>query len=150
MSAEKKQEQRTNLNQLIVRAFYWFDEGLQSNLQMRGGPEVTHSQSMIIMMIGEGIRRPSAIAERLGVSRQAVHQSLKELIDVELVELVPDPKDGRAKIARLSRKGAPIQRKASRILDRLETELGNRIGKRRAAALREVLEQDWGDPVVLD
>ena len=150
MSADGKNRNRTNLGQLIIRAFYWIDEGLQENLQIRGGPEITHSQSMIIMMIGEGIRRPSAIAQRLGVSRQAVHQSLKDLIDVDIVELAPDPKDGRAKIAKLSKKGAPIHRKASKILDRLEAELGRRIGNRKVAALREILEQDWGDPVILD
>lgn len=150
MLAKQKAETPTNLGQLIVRAFYWIDEGLQSNLQMRGGPEITHSQSMIIMLIGEGIRRPSAIAERLGVSRQAVHQSIRDLIDVDVVELVPDPRDGRAKVARLSKKGAPIHRKARRILERLEVELAGRIGKRRTASLREALEQDWGDPVIFD
>lgn len=150
MLAKQKAETPTNLGQLIVRAFYWIDEGLQSNLQMRGGPEITHSQSMIIMLIGEGIRRPSAIAERLGVSRQAVHQSIRDLIDVDVVELVPDPRDGRAKVARLSKKGAPIHRKARRILEKLEVELAGRIGKRRTASLREALEQDWGDPVIFD
>lgn len=150
MSADPKTVPRTNLGQLIVRAFYWIDEGLQGSLQLRGGPEITHSQSMIIMMIGEGIRRPSAIAERLGVSRQAIHQSIKDLIDVDVVELVPDPQDGRAKIARLSKNGAPIHSKAQRILDKLEAELADRIGRRRTASLRDALEQDWGDPVIFD
>jgi DNA-binding MarR family transcriptional regulator len=139
-----------NLDQLIVRAFYWMDEGLQQNMRMRGGPVVTHSQSLIIMSIGEGISRPSAIAERLGVSRQAIHQSLRELINVGLVELVPDPDDGRAKLARLSKTGAPIQLMALEILGELEARLGERIGKRRLQQLRSALEQDWGEPVILD
>ena len=140
----------TNLDQLVVRAFYWMDEGLQQNIRKRGGPSITHSQSLIIMSIGEGITRPSAIAERLGVSRQAIHQSLRELINVKLVELVPDPDDGRAKLARLSKTGAPIQRMALEILGELEVKLGERIGKRRLSQLRTALEQDWGDPVVLE
>ena len=139
-----------NLDQLVVRAFYWMDEGLQQNIRRRGGPSITHSQSLIIMSIGEGITRPSAIAERLGVSRQAIHQSLRELINVGLVDLVPDPDDGRAKLARLSKTGAPIQLMALEILGQLETELGKRIGKRRLQQLRATLEQDWGDSVILD
>ena len=150
MSAKAKTAPQTNLGQLIVRAFYWIDEGLQGSLRMGGGPEITHSQSMIIILIGEGIRRPSAIAERLGVSRQAVHQALKGLIEVDIVELAPDPKDGRAKIAKLNKMGTPIHRKAQHILERLEDELGRRIGKRKVATLREILEQDWGNPVTLD
>jgi len=150
MSDRKDKDTHTNLSQLIVRAFYWLDEGLQGNLQKRGGPEITHSQSMIMMLIVEGIRRPSAIAERLGVTRQAVHQSLREMIDVGIVELVPDPRDGRAKVARLSRKGAPIHRKARKILEQLEAELSDRIGKRQVASLRASLERDWGDPAIFD
>lgn len=149
-SANPNSVPRTNLGQLIVRAFYWIDEGLQGSLQRRGGPEITHSQSMIIMLIGEGIRRPSAIAERLGVSRQAVHQALKGLIEVDIVELAPDPKDGRAKIARLNKTGTPLHHQARVILEQLEDELGRRIGKRKVAALREILEQYWGDPLIVD
>jgi len=143
-------EYNTHLDQLIVRAFYWMDDSLQANIRKRGGPKVSHSQSMIIMAIGEGIRRPSAIADRLGVSRQAIHQSLRELIDIGLVELVPDPEDGRAKMAKLSRAGAPIQRMAYDILQELEVELGKRIGKRRVTALRDALEINWGEPALLD
>ncbi len=66
-----------NLDQMLLRAFYWMDESLQQNIRKRGGPNVSHSQSMIIMAIGEGITRPSAIADRLGVSRQAIHQALR-------------------------------------------------------------------------
>jgi DNA-binding MarR family transcriptional regulator len=139
-----------HLDQLIVRAFYWMDDSLQANIRQRGGPKVSHSQSMVIMAIGEGITRPSAIAERLGVSRQAIHLSLRELIDIGLVELVPDPEDGRAKLARLSKKGEPIQRMALNILRELEDELGKRIGKRRVKALREALELNWGEPAILD
>ena len=140
----------TNLDQLLLRAFYWMDESLQRNLRARGGPKVTHSQSMVILTIGEGIRRPSAIAERLGVSRQAVHQCLQELVKVGLVELVADPEDGRAKVARLSKQGMPVRIVANEVLLALETELGERIGKRNLNKLRSALEQDWGEPATLE
>ena len=139
---ERKNE--TNLDQLLVRAFYWMDESLQQNIRKRGGPNVSHSQSMIIMAIGEGITRPSAIADRLGVSRQAIHQALRELIGIGLIELVPDPEDGRAKLATLSKTGLPIQKLAHGILCELEVELGKRIGKRRVNQLREAIQTDVG------
>lgn len=141
---------KTNLDQLLLRAFYWMDESLQLNLRARGGPRVTHSQSMVILTLGEGIKRPSAIAERLGVSRQAVHQCLQELVRVGLVELVPDPEDGRAKIAKLSKQGKPVRLVANDVLFALEIELGKRIGKRNLENLRKALEQDWGDATALE
>lgn len=145
-----KASENINLDQLLLRAFYWMDESLQRNVQARGGPKVTHSQSMVILTIGEGIGRPSAIAERLGVSRQAVHQSLRELGKLNLVELVADPEDGRAKIARLSKRGLPTQVIARQVLIELEDELEQRIGKRARANLRKSLEADWGEPALLD
>ena len=141
--------QRTNINQLLLRAFFWVDEGLQCNLRERGGPAVTHAESMIILTIGEGISRPTAIAERLGVSRQAVHLGLRKLIRVGLVDLVPDPADGRAKVAVLSSTGEPEFLIARGILRELEEELGRRIGTRTLQQLRRALERDWGQPAEL-
>ena len=79
-----------------------------------------------------------------------MHPALKGLIEVDIVELAPDPQDGRAKIARLNKTGTPLHRQARVILEQLEDELGRRIGKRKVAALREILEQDWGDPLIVD
>lgn len=141
---------RTNLAQLILRALYWVEDGMQENYQRRGGSKLTHAQSLVMMNIGEGIRRPSAIAERLGVSRQAVHHCVTELSRMGLIDLVPDPDDGRATIATLSKKGEPNRLLAIQVLKDLEEELGRRIGKREVAQLRRALEKDWGDPAILD
>lgn len=138
-----------NLPQLLLRAFYWMDEGLQGNLRRLGGPEISHSQSMMILTIGEGIGRPSAIAERLGISRQAVHQALRILLDAGIIEMAPDPADARAKVARLSDSGRPLHRLAAQILEALELELARRIGAADAGALRAALEKPWGEPAEL-
>ena len=140
----------SNLGQLLVRAFYWVDESLQNSITQRGGPRITHSQSMVILAVWEGFTRPSAIAEFLGVSRQAIHQSLRELTRLDVVELVPDPTDGRAKRVRLSKTGGPLRKMASGVLDDLVIELESRIGKRRMKSLWDALEVDWGEPVSLD
>lgn len=125
------------------------DEGLQQNLRKAGGPKVSHAQSMVILVIGEGVRRPSQIAEHLGISRQAVHQSVRELVNMGLVELVPDQEDKRAKIVKLSKTGMPKHLVAADILENLEAALAQRIGKRKVKHLRDVLESDWGEPVEL-
>lgn len=139
---------KTNLAQLILRALYWVEDGMQVNYHRQGGAKLTHAQSLVMMNIGEGIRRPSAIAERLGVSRQAVHNSIKELKQVGLIDLLPDPDDGRATIATLNRKGEPSRKLAIQVLDDLEEELGKRIGKREISEFRRALEKDWGQPPV--
>ena len=53
----------------------------------------------------DGIR-PTELARRVDVSKQAVGQALADLAARRLVELVPDPADGRARLVRLTETGA--------------------------------------------
>ena len=138
---------KTQLGQLLLRGFHWMDEGLQRGLQAKGWPEITHAQSMLIIAVGEGINRPSDIAKYLGVSRQAVHQSLNEIVRLGIMEMSPDPNDGRAKVVRVSEAAMPIVKEARKINAGLEKALAKRIGAERVGILREILETDWGSHV---
>lgn len=137
---------KVRLIQLLLRAFYWMDEGLQHGLREKGWPGVTHAQSMLIITVGEGITRPSAIAKQLGISRQAVHQSLNEMVKMGILELVPDPEDGRAKRVRISDTASPMVQDARKVNASLEKELAKRLGADSVKELRKTLEKDWGDP----
>src|SRR5512139_669525 len=53
----------------------------------------------------EGIR-PTDLARRVDVTKQAVGQTLAGLTALRLVEHVPDPTDGRARLVRLTEAGA--------------------------------------------
>ncbi|MFV0278232.1 MAG: MarR family winged helix-turn-helix transcriptional regulator [Parahaliea sp.] len=141
---------RNNLAQLLLRALYWVEDSMQNNYQRRGGTRLTRSQSLVMMHIGEGITRPSTIAERMGISRQAVHANIQELNRIGLIELVPDPGDRRATIATLSRKGKPSRVLAIQVMEDLEDELIRRLGKRDFAQFKCALEKDWGPPPLLE
>jgi DNA-binding MarR family transcriptional regulator len=56
------------------------------------------------------------------------------------VERVPDPLDGRAKIIRLTDRGAEAKAVALEIFAEIEKEWAERIGPERVEALREALE----------
>lgn len=136
--------QKHYLMRLLLDAYSWFDESLQHSMQVSGVPVLSRSQSMVMVYIGEGVRRPSALARRLRVSRQAMHKSLGELEQKGFLQLVPDPADRRAKIVRLSPTGLKHHRKALACLNRLEEELEARIGPRMVAALSSALQAQWG------
>ncbi|MCG8314969.1 MAG: MarR family winged helix-turn-helix transcriptional regulator [Pseudomonadales bacterium] len=136
----------TNLAQLLMRAFYWADEGLQNHLQSKGWPAITRAQSLIFVNIGEGVTRPSEIASRVGVTRQAIHQTINELIDEGFVVLEPDPSDRRAKVVRYTKLGEKIGLDAIQGLQRVEKALAEKIGAETVKALRGALVEDWGKP----
>lgn len=137
-------------NQLIIalfQRFCWLDEGLQARLHDRGWPDVSRPQSMVMTNIVSGIVRPSDIARNLGVSRQAIHSTINQMVKLGIVELAPDPDDRRNMIASLTDTGARMREDAQRAMDALADQLADKLGHDRFDALLETLEADWGDNI---
>ena len=108
------------------------------------GFSLPRAQSMMMVCIGDGVDRPSDLAVRLRVSKQAVQQGLKELIEKGLVEVRADPVNGRQKIVCFTDRGRKCRAIASRGITKLEDELAARIGQDRLHALQDALTADWG------
>ena len=108
-------------------------------------PPGTRHSALFAALDRDGTR-PAELARRLGVTRQSVHQTLHELVDMGLLKLIADPVDRRATIAQLTPQGREHLRVARRIFRDLERELEDRIGTKNAEALRCSLSLDWGDP----
>ena len=130
----------------LLTAFYWFDEGLQNHLRAKGWPEVTRPQSMLMANLALGLHRPSDIARNLGVSRQAIHATIGQMVGKGVVELVDDPDDGRMKLVVLNARGEAMRRDAQAAMTVMVDALSRRIGARKVAQLREALLSNWGDP----
>lgn len=129
----------------LMKAFYWFDEGLQSALNARGWDSISRSQSIMFANIAIGIRRPADLARNLGVSRQAVSKMLQEMAEQDLVVIEPDPQDKRAQLVNFSEKSRKLRADALDILGQLEERLGKNIGVKTFASMRAALEKDWGE-----
>lgn len=134
----------------LLTAFYWFDEGLQNALRAKGWPEITRPQSMLMANLALGLHRPSDIARRLGVSRQAIHATLEQMVAKGVLELVEDPRDRRVKLVELSEVGEGMKRDAQAAMRIMVEELGRRIGAGKLRQLRPALLADWGEPLRFD
>ncbi len=131
----------------LLNAVYWIDESLQVSLTDAGFERVSRTWSMIFLNIANGVTRPIHIAANVGVSRQAMHKTLEEMQSRGLIEIYPDPDDGRANAVRFSARATALQLAAIEALQFIEAELARRIGKRRLSALKEALGADWGELV---
>ncbi|MFN4357236.1 MarR family winged helix-turn-helix transcriptional regulator [Sphingopyxis alaskensis] len=135
-------------HQLIIalfQRFCWLDEGLQARLHARGWPDVNRPQSMVMTNIVSGIVRPSDIARNLGVSRQAIHSTINQMVRLGIVRLDVDPDDRRHMIVSFTETGARMCKDAQRAMDALAAQITARIGQDRFDALFDALEADWGD-----
>ena len=137
-------------NQLIIalfQRFCWLDEGLQARLHDHGWPDVNRPQSMVMTNIVSGVVRPSDIARNLGVSRQAVHSTINQMVKLGIVRLDVDPGDRRHMIVSLTDLGARMRKDAQRSMDALTAQIADRLGQDRFDALLTALEADWGDNI---
>jgi DNA-binding MarR family transcriptional regulator len=139
--------EQTNLGQLLLRAFRWFDESLIAALHAAGWPELTRAHSLVFAQLDIGGTRTAELARRAGISRQAVHQTVQELQRLGLVGLVPDPTNRSAKLVVPTDRGQASIRVAKATLAKLEAELAQRLGRDQVRALRQALEADWGPTV---
>ena len=133
----------------LLRAFEWFDEGLQRSMQARGWPPLTRAESMVMIHVVQDMIRPSDIARNLGQTRQAVHRTIGNIAEKGLFTLEPDPDDGRGIIIVLTEQGNAMRRDAQRIVHLLQDQLESRIGKGRVARMVDAVLEEWGDAVVL-
>jgi len=131
---------------LLLRGYRWFEDGLLSRLEAAGWPELTRAHSLVFAHLDLEGTRVSELARRIGISRQAVHQTVGELAELGLVEVVPDPLSRRAKRVVLTPLGRETVQSAHAIIQELEAALADRIGRTRVAELRRALEADWGPP----
>src|SRR6185437_1256947 len=60
--------------------------------------------------------RPSDLAERAGMSKQAMNQLLQSLEQLGYLRRTPDERDARARIVRLTERGRAVWDEESRIL----------------------------------
>jgi DNA-binding MarR family transcriptional regulator len=115
-------------------------------LAHNGFADIKPWHGAVLRNLGEDGSRPGELAARARISRQAVTKIVDELEALDVVRRDPDPDDGRGVIVRYTdrgRAGLDIVRK--RMLE-LEAEFAERVGARRWADARTVLETLFDEP----
>ena len=156
-STPRQTSPSTGLGPLLFACARLLDEVAQAEVNREAGRRLlTPALARLLPHLSrEGIR-PTALARRIEVSKQAVGQALRELERQKFVELVIDPEDRRARLVRLTPAGAAAYDHGHDVLAFYEAALASRIGVRRVGAVRAALSrmlpvlQEWianGPPV---
>jgi DNA-binding MarR family transcriptional regulator len=135
------------LARLLWRAHHWFRAAATAGLGDSGGGVSPAGATLLSQLDPDGVSMAD-LARLIGVSTPAIHQMVHQLVALGLVEVVPNPRSGRSKLVVLTTQGFERRGQVLELLAELEDELAHRIGRRRVAALRDALEQDWGDPPI--
>lgn len=127
-----------NLKGLMQDMLEWMEE---RNAQLREGGEFTGTPAEAkLFAVLRGRRRTiSELARSLGVSRQAVHTTLKRLIHEGVLETVPHPDNQRDKLVQVTAKGQQVRKMAARNIRQIEAEVAQSIGEENMERMRELL-----------
>jgi DNA-binding MarR family transcriptional regulator len=110
-------------------------------LNEAGHPVIRQGHGCVFRFIHEGGSRLTDLADSAGLTKQAVGEVVADLEGLGYVERAADPQDGRAKLIRLTERGADARRTALGIFADMESGWAERYGTERVAALRELLEE---------
>jgi len=92
--------------------------------------------------------RPSVLAERAGMSKQAMNQLLGTLEGLGYVERSALPKEGSARIVHFTKRGHAAYAKIVDTLHDIEREWAAELGPRRFNQLKALLVVLWNSPLV--
>lgn len=135
----KKQESTAQL--LFKCARLWNEIAIAAVNTEAGGPVLRQAHTALFPHIDFAGTRPTEIARRAGISKQAVGQVLDELEAAGLVERIADPEDKRARLVRFTQRGAAGIMHGLGVLERLEKRFADEIGADSMRRLHRILSQ---------
>ena len=110
-------------------------------LHERGFDDLDAAHLNVFQYPGPEGARPSELAARLRMSKQAVNYLLGQLERLGYLERVGDPDDQRSKRIALTERGVAAGRAIRELVREVERDWERRLGRRRFAELRSLLAE---------
>ena len=117
-------------------------------LNAAGFEELRVAHMAVLQFPGPDGARPGVLAERAGMSKQAMNQLLRSLEAVGYLARSDAPDEGRARIVRLTKRGRTAYAKVHEILRDIEHEWSAELGAKTFTELKELLLRVWQSPLV--
>lgn len=131
---------------LLRDAYASVDSEVLTAVARAGFDEIQRGHAIVLRHLGDDGARPSELAGKAQVTRQAITKALDDLERRGIVRRWPDPSDGRGVIVRYTTRGLAALEVARARMDELEREFASQVGSERWATVRGVLECLFGVP----
>jgi DNA-binding MarR family transcriptional regulator len=117
-------------------------------LNAAGFKELLVPHMAVLQFPGPDGVRPGILAERAGMSKQAMNQLLRSLENVGYIVRSNAPDQGRARVVRLTKRGRTAYAKIHDILRVIEREWSAELGPKRFNELKALLLRVWESPLI--
>ena len=124
---------------LLDRALRTLRDDIQQRVVDHDTRGLRTSQLRIVSLTPADGLRVTELADHVGMTPQAIGEFVRDLSAVGLLEVVPDPSDGRARIVRPTAAGLTAAEQWRRDIAALEEHWREHLGPRRWDTMRRVL-----------
>ena len=119
-----------------------------NQLNAAGFEELRVPHMAVLQFPGPDGVRPGMLAERAGMSKQAMNQLLRSLEALGYLARSDAPDEGRARLVRLTKRGRAAYAKVHEILREIEREWSAELGPKHFNQLKELLLLVWESPLL--
>ncbi|MGW2662879.1 MarR family winged helix-turn-helix transcriptional regulator [Nocardia tengchongensis] len=130
-----------NAGLLMFIAYRAMEERIFAALAEAGYGDISVAQGRLAARIAPAGSRITELAQQGQVTKQTAGFLVDQLERAGYVERTPDPRDGRARLVRLTRRGRALADHANEVAAAVEQEWADHLGDRRMRNLRETLAQ---------
>ena len=118
------------------------------DLRASGFEDLSPPHMAVIQYPGPDGCRPSALAERAAMSKQAMNQLLKTLEGMGYITRSAAPEDGGGTVVHFTDRGRAAYQKMADILLDVEREWAEELGQKRFDELKRLLGDLWDTPLI--
>lgn len=118
------------------------------DLNAAGFEGLTLPHMAVLQFPGPDGVRPTTLAERAGMSKQAINQLLRSLEGLGYLARSDAPEEGRARIVRFTKRGHAAYAKVHDLLRDIEREWMAELGPKDFDQLKVLLLRVWESPLI--
>ena len=133
-----------NIAQSLMAASRAHTAAVTARLALHGYNDFPFASASLLWLLDEGGTRSTALAQRAGVTKQAMSQLVRLMERQGYLEQVPDPTDTRAKVVRMTERGDAVKTACVEVREELNQKVAGALGMSEAERLAENLAAATG------
>jgi DNA-binding MarR family transcriptional regulator len=111
-----------------------------ARLALRGYVDFPFASASLLWLLDEGGTRSTLLAQRAGVTKQAMSQLIRLMERQGYLEQVTDPSDTRAKVVRMTLRGEAVKNACVEVRDELNQKVAQLVGAEEARQMEAYLD----------
>ena len=133
-----------NVARSLMLASRAHTSAVTARLALRGYDDFPFASASLLWLMDEGGTRSTVLAQRAGVTKQAMSQLVRLMERQGYLEQVPDPTDTRAKVVRMTERGEAVKIACVEVREELNRKVARNLGMYEAALLEANLDAAAG------